>query len=101
MAPHSSILAWRIPWTENPGGYSPWGFKESHTTERLALLLNLPKWSFETEGEEDVRVLSRSVVSDSTTPWTVAWQAPLPVGFFRQEYWNELSFLPPGYVYNL
>ena len=27
---HSSILAWRIPWTEKPGGlYSPWGCKES------------------------------------------------------------------------
>ena len=25
MAIHSSILAWKIPWTENPGGYSPWG----------------------------------------------------------------------------
>ena len=25
MATHSSILAWRIPWTEEPGGYSPWG----------------------------------------------------------------------------
>ena len=24
MAVHSSILAWRIPWTEEPGGYSPW-----------------------------------------------------------------------------
>jgi len=24
MAPHSSILAWKIPWTEGPGGYSPW-----------------------------------------------------------------------------
>ena len=24
MATHSSILAWRIPWTEEPGGYSPW-----------------------------------------------------------------------------
>ena len=23
MATHSSILAWRIPWTEEPGGYSP------------------------------------------------------------------------------
>ena len=33
MATHSSILAWRIPWTEEPGGYSPWGIKESHTTE--------------------------------------------------------------------
>ena len=24
MAAHSSFLAWRIPWTEEPGGYSPW-----------------------------------------------------------------------------
>ena len=28
MATHSSILAWRIPWTEEPGDYSPWGRKE-------------------------------------------------------------------------
>ena len=28
MATHSSILAWRIPCTEEPGGYSPWGHKE-------------------------------------------------------------------------
>ena len=35
MATHSSILAWRIPWTEEPGGYSPWGCQESDTTERL------------------------------------------------------------------
>ena len=34
MAIHSSILAWRIPWTEEPGGYSPWGCKESDTTEQ-------------------------------------------------------------------
>ena len=34
MATHSSILAWEIPWTEDPGGgYSPWGCKESDTTE--------------------------------------------------------------------
>ena len=38
-ATHSSILAWRIPWTEEPGGYSPWGHKESHTTEQLTLSL--------------------------------------------------------------
>ena len=30
-ATQSSILAWRIPWTEEPGG--PWGCKESDTTE--------------------------------------------------------------------
>ena len=33
MATHSSILAWRIPWTEELGGYRPWGHKESDTTE--------------------------------------------------------------------
>ena len=33
MAIHSSILAWRMPWTEEPGGYSPWGHKELDTTE--------------------------------------------------------------------
>ena len=27
MATHSGILAWRIPWTEKTGGYSPWGHK--------------------------------------------------------------------------
>ena len=36
VATHSSFLAWKIPWTEEPGlGYSPWGRKESDTTERL------------------------------------------------------------------
>ena len=36
MATHSSILAWRIPWTEEPGGlHSPQGLKESDTTELL------------------------------------------------------------------
>ena len=33
MAAYFNILAWRIPWTEEPGGYSPKGCKESHTTE--------------------------------------------------------------------
>ena len=38
MATHSSILAWRIPWTEEPDRlYSPWGHKKSDTTERLTL----------------------------------------------------------------
>ena len=36
IATHSSILAWRIPWTEEPGklqGYSLWGHTESDMTE--------------------------------------------------------------------
>ena len=32
----------------------------------------------------------------SVTPWTVARQAPLSVGFSRQEYWSGLLFPPPG-----
>ena len=30
---HSNVLAWRIPWTEEPVSYSSWGLKESCTTE--------------------------------------------------------------------
>ena len=41
MATHSSILAWRITWTEKPGGYSLWGGKESDTTELLTLSLSI------------------------------------------------------------
>ena len=33
METHSSILTWRIPWTEQPGGYSPKCLKELDTTE--------------------------------------------------------------------
>ena len=36
---HSSILAWRIPWTEEPGGLQPMGSQESDMTEQLSLLL--------------------------------------------------------------
>ena len=35
MATHSSILAWRTPWTEELGGKSPWGCKELDMTEQL------------------------------------------------------------------
>ena len=35
-------------------------------------------------------------MSDSVTPWTVAHQAPLSMGFPRQEYWSGLPFPPPG-----
>ena len=44
MTTHSSILAWRIPCTEEPGGgrggvcgYGPWDHKESDMTEQLTL----------------------------------------------------------------
>ena len=42
MAPYSSILAWRGPWTEEPGGLqhsSLWDSKESDTTKRLTFTM--------------------------------------------------------------
>ena len=42
------------------------------------------------------RVLSHfSRVRLFATPWTIA-QAPLPVGFSRQEHWSAMPFPPPG-----
>ena len=46
MATHSSILAWRIPWTEEPG--SPWGCKESDTLYVGTTINSMWKsWQFE------------------------------------------------------
>ena len=38
MGTHSSILAWKIPWTEEPGGLQSMGHKESDTTEHHAFI---------------------------------------------------------------
>ena len=40
--------------------------------------------------------VSRSVVSNSAIPWTIACQAPLSIEFSRQEYWNGLPSSSPG-----
>ena len=37
MATHSSILAWRIPWTEEPSRLQSMGSQELNTTERLSI----------------------------------------------------------------
>ena len=39
---------------------------------------------------------SLSHVQLFATPWTVAYQAPLSMGFSRQEYWSGLPFPSPG-----
>ena len=67
MATHSSILAWKIPSTEQPGGLQSMRWQGSPTCIKS-------------------EVLSRSVTSDSVTPRTVAHQAPLSMKFSRQEY---------------
>ena len=49
MANHSSILAWKIPWTEKCGGCNPWGCKKTGITEQLThthtqIQKGLPQW---------------------------------------------------------
>ena len=41
-----------------------------------------------------------SCVHTLVTPWSVAHQAPLSMGFFRQEYWSELPFPSPGDLFD-
>ena len=45
-------------------------------------------------GYKEIRELSP--VQLFATPWTVAHQAPLSMGFSRQEYWSRLPFSSPG-----
>ena len=48
MATHSNILAWRIPWTEEPGQLQSMGSQESDNTERLTLsLFTFTTWTGE------------------------------------------------------
>ena len=108
---YTSILAWRIPWTEEPGRLQSMGVgrghKKLHMTERLHFILAtpLPLQSSHLERPERlspslkfsvVAVQSLSRVRLFSTAWTVAHQAPLSMGFYRDEYWSELPFPPPG-----
>ena len=55
MATHSSILAWRIPWTGSQVGYSPWGRKEWGMTELLSR--NIHIWRLEVTDGSDISCL--------------------------------------------
>ena len=45
MATHSIIPAWEFPWTEESGRLSPWGCKESDTTEQLNTFIIILKYT--------------------------------------------------------
>ena len=87
MATHSSILAWRIPWTEKLGGLQSTGHKESDMTERLHfhfhfqvahLVKNLPANAGDTKdmglilGQEDPLRWEMATHS-SIRAWKVQW----------------------------
>ena len=102
-ATHSGILAWRIPWTESPAGYSPWGRKEQDATEWLhfhfpfftAMHLHLERVEGaaphppQTLALRELKVrkallFNGCLVQLQKTLWTVARQAPLSTGLARQ-----------------
>ena len=187
MATHSSILAWKIPWREEPGGLQSIGLHRArHNWSNLActlwlkyrrhhafiftiiaftsntlwflhaarlyplvLLFSLPAWltltfisllmnsdnwyaakslqscltlcdpidgsppgspipgilqartlewvaiAFSNAWKWKVKVKSLSRVRLLATPWTAAYQAPLPMGFSRQEYWSGVPLPSP------
>ena len=49
------------------------------------------------KGSQCIRTTcAHSVVADSVTPWTVAHQGPLSMGFTREEHWSGLPCPTPG-----
>ena len=69
MATHCSILAWRIPWTEEPGRlYSLWGHKESDRTEQLTLLDYLVMLSRYHTGDALVEMSAHQVEVEGQLP---------------------------------
>ena len=63
-----------------------------------SLVVRLPAWM---GGQFGGEVREYSFMSNCAIPRTVAHQAPLSMGFARQEYWSGLSFPIPGDLLNL
>ena len=119
MATHSSVLAWRIQWMEKPGGLQSMGsHRVRHDWSDLVVvvvviyILYVYSWDFYVTLFHIYCPLSpclcpffpfifvgcvsvTQACPTLSTPWTVAHQTPLSMGFSRQEYWSGLPFPPP------
>ena len=75
-----------VPWWEETGMDGDGGVKTTET----AVLGEQPFRGRGGAGRAHARTCSvpQRVMSDSTTPWTVAHKAPLSMEFFRQEHWS-------------
>ena len=75
----------------SPPGSPVHGILQARTLERVAISFsNAGKW------KQKVKLLSH--VQLLATPWTAAYQAPLSMGFSRQEYWSGLPLPSPNLV---
>ena len=78
----------------SPPGFPVLGILQARILEWVAI-------SFSSAWKWKVKVKSLSCVRLLATPWTVAHQAPLPMGFSRQEYWNEVPLPSPIHTYEI
>ena len=80
MATHSSTLAWRTPWTEEPGGLQSWVCKESDLTDRTehARTRLVPFLQNVLPGEVCGPRLATRGVSTALDTWSVVVSASLP-----------------------
>ena len=70
-------------------GFSVHGILQERTLEWVAISFsNAWKWKVKVKSLSRVRLLA--------TPWTAAYQAPLSMGFSRQEYWSGVPLPSPG-----
>ena len=81
--PLQSYLTLCDPIDGSPLGSSVRGILQARTLEWVAI-------SFSNAWKWEVKVKSLSYARLSVTPWTAAYQAPLSMGFSRQEYWSGL-----------
>ena len=101
MATHSSILAWRISGTEEPGGLPSMGLhRVGNDWSDLAaykyiyvciMCVCVCVYTYIYTFHATICVPAPSCL----TPWTVAHQVPLSTGFSRQEFWSGLPFPSP------
>ena len=81
-------------------GPSIHGIFQARVLEWGAIAFSKTTYGNTLSGEKKVKVKSLSHVQLFVTPRTAALQAPLSMGFSRQEYWSELPFPPPGDLLN-
>ena len=65
MATHSTILAWEIPWTEEPGMLQSGGHKESDAAEQLSLFMDCSLPGSSVHGISQTRILEWVAISFS------------------------------------
>ena len=83
---------WCDPIGGSPPGSPVPGTLQARTLEWVAISFSNP-WKWRVKGK------SLSCVWPSATPWTAAYQAPLSMGFSRQEYWSGVPLLFPIHIH--